>query len=85
MKFYIDTYPEIFEDYNKELNGKDYTDISDDEIHDDFWWNCTNEDCRATYKVTIQRRIASRDAFTKGCPYCAGKRVLREKSFRSIT
>lgn len=35
MKFYIDTYPEIFEDYNKELNGKDYTDISDDEIHDD--------------------------------------------------
>jgi len=33
--------------------------------------------------LTIQRRIASRDAFTKGCPYCAGKRVLREK--RSIT
>ena len=84
MKFYIDTYPEIFEDYNKELNGKDYTDISDDEIHDDFWWNCTNEDCRATYKVTIQRRIASRDAFTKGCPYCAGKRVLREKSFGAL-
>ena len=84
MKFYIDTYPEIFEDYNKELNGKDYTDISDDEIRDEFWWNCTNEDCRATYKVTIQRRIASRDAFTMGCPYCAGKKVLREKSFGAL-
>ena len=84
IKFYIDTYPEIFEDYNKELNGKDYTDISDGEIRDEFWWNCTNEDCRATYKVTIQRRIASRDAFTKGCPYCAGKKVFREKSFGAL-
>ena len=34
--------------------------------------------------LTIQRRIASRDAFTKGCPYCTGKRVLREKSFGAL-
>ena len=82
--YYIEHYPEVFADYNEEENGKPFSAIDDTEIKDLFWWNCRNEDCLETYPATIQQKISTRNSFSKGCLYCAGKKVLREKSFAAL-
>ena len=82
--YYIEHYPEVFADYNEEENGKPFSAIDDTEIKDLFWWNCRNEDCLETYQATIQQKISTRNSFSKGCLYCAGKKVLREKSFAAL-
>ena len=82
--YYIEHYPEVFADYNEEENGKPFSAIDDTEIKDLFWWNCRNEDCLETYQATIQQKISTRSSFSKGCLYCAGKKVLREKSFAAL-
>lgn len=82
--YYIEHYPEVFADYNEEENGKPFSAIDDTEIKDLFWWNCRNEDCLETYQATIQQKISTRNSFSKECLYCAGKKVLREKSFAAL-
>ena len=82
--YYIEHYPEVFADYNEEENGKPFSAIDGTEIKDLFWWNCRNEDCLETYQATIQQKISTRNSFSKGCLYCAGKKVLREKSFAAL-
>ena len=84
VSYYIEHYPEIFDDYNEEENGKPFSTIDDAEIKEQFWWTCKNENCLETYQATIHKKISTRNSFPKGCPYCAGKDVLREKSFAAL-
>lgn len=48
-------------------------------MHHSFWWHC--DVCGEDFEAVLGALIRSKDIQYKGCSYCAGKKVSREKSF----
>lgn len=65
----------------RELNGCSLDDISGSERKDIYWWHC--DICNENFESSIETMIRSRNTVSKGCSYCAGKKVTRKNSFSS--
>ena len=63
-------YPELAKEWHPTKNGKITPDLVVAETHDNYYWICRNGH---TYKASPKNRIRMKS----GCPYCAGKKVLK--------
>ncbi len=79
---YAEEYPELIGRFIEELNGCTLADLKGDDYKNTFWWHCDN--CGEGFQAALSSLIRSIDTQNKGCSYCAGKKVTREKSFASL-
>lgn len=80
---YGDEYPELADKFEDELNGCSLYDIIESKYQDEnYFWHC--DICDEVFESTIYSMIRSRASKSKGCSYCAGKKVTREKSFAAL-
>lgn len=78
VKPYVEEYPELQELYSSN-NKVPLTDIIDGkELNNKFLWNCP---VHGEFEQTIATIIRSINTKSRGCPYCAGKKVKYEESF----
>ena len=80
---YGEQYPNLAERFCEELNGLSLYDITSSKYSRvSYWWHC--DVCEENFQSVIGAMIRSRTAKTKGCSYCSGSKVLREKSFAAL-
>lgn len=78
---YVEEFPDLAINFIKNLNGCSLEDIKGSTVKERFWWYC--DKCNEEFESTVDYMIRSRNTSSKGCPYCAGKKVKRENSFAS--
>lgn len=81
-KSYAEDYPNLAIRFIEEKNACRLTDLVGDDLYNKFWWHC--DICGEEFQGYLSGMIRSRDTEFKGCPYCAGKLVKREKSFAAL-
>ena len=79
---YSEEFPDLSESFVDELNGCSLDDIGGSERKAVFWWHC--DICDENFESTLASMIRARNTASKGCSYCAGKKVSRENSFASL-
>ena len=80
IRTYAEEYPELIERFIENKNNCKLSDLKkgkDTKLI--FWWHCYI--CGEDFESTLGSMIRSRNSKNKGCSYCAGKKVKREKSF----
>ncbi len=78
-KTYAEEYPELIDRFIEDKNGYKFTDLKGEALKRKFWWHCYI--CNEDFEATLSSMIRSKYSQSKGCSYCAGKKVKREKSF----
>lgn len=75
---FYEEYPKLAEKYAADLNDEHISDLkmSSNKL---YWWRCPI--CNEPFKSLISAMIRSYSTYAEGCPYCAKKKVVREKSF----
>ena len=81
-KTYAEEYPQLVDRFIEELNGCTLADLKGEDYNDTFWWHCNI--CNENFETSLCSMIHSKDSQNKGCSYCAGKKVKREKSFACL-
>ena len=56
--------------------------INSNKLNIKFWWHC--EICGENFESSLGAMIRSRNTVSKGCSFCAGKKVKRENSFAAL-
>jgi len=79
---YADRYPELKKPFANHLNNCKLSEVSSSDIYTHFWWHC--DICDEYFQTSLSSMIHSRNSMFKGCSYCAGKKVRREKSFAAL-
>ena len=82
-KSYGEDYPELAEQFEVELNNCSLYDIIGSKfLTQNYYWKCNI--CDEVFETSIASMIRGRNAKSKGCLYCAGKKVTRENSFAAL-
>lgn len=79
---YAEEYPDLKERFLEEFNHCTLNDLTSADLRKNFWWHCNL--CEENFKCSLGSIIRSRETAFKGCSYCSGKSVLREKSFAAL-
>lgn len=75
-------HPRLEERFSKELNKCEFSSLNSTNYKEKYWWNCPV--CGEVFESKLLTFISSYDKPYKGCPYCAGTIIKREKSFASL-
>ena len=79
-KSYGEEYPELVSKFADDVNECTLYDII---LHNDaketYFWNC--DQCGEEFPATVIAMVRALNTASHGCPYCSGKKVLRENSF----
>lgn len=79
---YAEEYPDLAERFMYELNGCTLADVFPKDWGTNFWWHC--DICGENFECSLGSMVRGRRSSSKGCSYCAGKKVTREKSFATL-
>ena len=80
---YAEQYPELDSMFNEKRNGTTLGLIkSKESASKKYWWTCI--DGAHDFQASIQTMITARDTSTKGCPYCAKRRLVDGYSFADL-
>ena len=82
-KSYGEEYPELAKKFVDKLNGCSLYDIVESKYSNkNYYWKC--DICGEVFESSIKRIIRSINSETKGCSYCAGKKVTKQNSFAAL-
>lgn len=77
---YGQEYPELAEKFEEKLNGCSLFDIFESKYQaENYFWHC--DICNEIFESSLYSMIRARKTKSKGCSFCAGKRVTIENSF----
>ena len=77
---YTEQYPELAAMYNEELSGRPLDSLRDKEPNRlKVFWNCPT--CHRTFPSTVSAMISSAKYKSKGCPFCAHRKLIKGESF----
>ena len=77
---YSNEFPDLSQKFSKQLNDCSLSDItSSSKVKEKYWWVC--DSCYENFETSLENMIRARTSKFKGCAYCAGKKIKKEKSF----
>ena len=78
-KSFAEEFPDLAELYLRNKNKYSFDDVENIKRTDSYWWHCP--ECDSDFESYLSAMIRSRKTASRGCSYCSGKKVKREKSF----
>ena len=79
MKSYSEQYPNLVPMFDEDVNGIRLEDLTGKDLKTKYVWNCPR--CGHCFSSTLGAMTRSYDTQFHGCSICAGKTVVRERSF----
>jgi len=80
---YAEEFPELALMFNEKLNSKTLASVrGKSATRVKYWWDCPS--CGRSFESRVSYMIAARNIASKGCSYCSGRKLLRERSFAAV-
>lgn len=80
---YAEEFPELADMFDEKKNGRTLASVrSKERTSVKFWWNCNQ--CGRPFEAFLVAVINGRETSSKGCPYCAGRRLTGGDSFAEL-